>query len=139
MARETCVACKGTGRGSGVGGDCVVCNGMGTIWIPDKTKPGSGGGGRGPTASGSESFEDWAASMLGLASWGIVTYYGVTGSDLEWYWPLIGGALTGLFVAWLFKGPLRFLLTLAKYILLIGGLAWGIYLIYLVVKAISEA
>ncbi|MCX2719718.1 hypothetical protein [Lentiprolixibacter aurantiacus] len=138
MARETCVACRGTGRGSGVGGDCVVCNGMGTIWVPGNPKPGPIGG-PGPGTSGSESFEDWAASMLGLASWGIVTYYGVTGTDLEWYWPLIGGVLAGLFVVWLFKGPLRFLLILAKYILFIGGLAWGIYLIYLVVKAFSEA
>ena len=138
MARETCVACRGTGRGSGVGGDCVVCNGMGTIWVPNKTKPGPIGGG-GSSANGSESFEDLVASLLGLASWGLVAYYGITGSDLEWYWPVIGGAVVGLFVVWLFKGPLRFLLTIAKYILFFGGLAYGIYLIYYLVKAFSEA
>jgi len=136
MARETCVACRGSGKGSGVGGDCIVCNGFGTIWVPGKPKPGPIGGGGGG-ASGP--FEDWAASMMGLVSWGVVTYYGVTGTDLEWYWPVIGGAVVGLFVGWLFKGPLRFILTIAKYILFFGGLAYGIYLIYYLVKAFSEA
>lgn len=136
MARETCVACKGTGRGSGVGGDCIVCNGMGKIWVPGPSG-GSGGGVGSPTTYSSESFEEWLASLLGLASWGFIVYYGLTRSELEWYWPIIGGAIAGFFIGWLFKGPLRFILTIVKYLLVIGTIGWTIYLIYFLIKGFS--
>ncbi len=137
MARERCSGCMGTGRGSGLGGACVFCNGMGTIWVPDKVDSNSSGNAghrSGSPAYNSESFEDIVAGLMGLVTWGIIVYYGLTKSELEWYWPVFGGLLIGFLVGWLFKGPLRFILTFVKFLLAAAAIAGVLYLIYYIIK-----
>ena len=142
MARERCSGCMGTGRGSGMGGACVFCNGMGTIWVPDKVNYGSSGssGGRNaPSSYSSESFEDAVAGLLGIITFGVVVYYGLTQSDLEWYWPVLGGLVLGFLVVWLFKGPLRFVLTFVKFLLSAAIIAGILYSIYYLITELSAA
>ena len=132
MARERCAGCSGSGKGIDWKGTCVFCGGSGTIWVPDKIKPGPVGGYRGGSGRGggqinsASSMEELLASLLTIAAFGYLLYYGYT---QKWagYWVLGLALAGGYFTHWLFNGPLRFLLTITKWLIslaLIGLLIW---------------
>ena len=140
MPQQQCAGCFGTGRGSGVDGACVFCNGTGTVWAPDPVNPGSssgGGGSRGGGSTGSSFwdnlFEDNFAAILAFATWIGVCYYGIFKTELAWYWPVGGGLVLAIVINWLFSGPLRFISTIVKYLFytaLIGGIIYFIYYLF---------
>ncbi len=141
MGKQQCAGCFGTGRGSGVGGACVFCNGTGTVWAPDPVSSGSSSSGGGSTGSSfwDNLFEDNFATLLAFATWLGVSYYGIFKTDLEWYWSVGGGLLLATVINWLFSGPLRFISTIVKYLFyaaLIGGI---IYLFYYLFTEVSSS
>jgi hypothetical protein len=105
--------------------------------VPDKTKPGPVGGYGSPAGgSGSSAFssiEELLATLLGIAAFGYLVYYGFS-QGWEWYWPLIIGLIGAVVTYLVFLGPLRFILVLAKWAIYIGLivlLIWGVYKIWL--------
>ncbi len=135
MARQQCAACFGSGRGSGMGGACVYCNGTGTVWAPDpvKTSDTTGTKIRGSSTGRSfrdSLFEDNFAALLAFASWIAIIYFGLNETELAWYWPIGGGLVIAILLNWLFSGPLRFISTIVKYLFyaaLIGSIIYFIY------------
>ena len=137
MGSQQCAGCLGTGRGSGVGGACIFCNGTGRIWVPDP--PGGGTGWTGPGGGGGGSiwqapFEENFASILAIGAGGYVLYVGLTDTEVEWYWILGIAFGVGALVYALFKGPLRFVSTFAKYIFFAALVGMAIYGIYITIK-----
>ena len=137
MARERCAGCFGSGKGIDFKGVCTFCGGNGTIWVPDKTDPGPvGGHGRSAGGSGGSTFssiEELLATLLAIAAFGYLAYYGFS-EEWEWYWPLIIGAIAAVVTYFVFMGPLRFVLVLAKWAIYIGLIVlflWGVYKIWL--------
>ena len=63
-----------------------------------------------------------------------VWYYGYIQTSLDWYWLLGGGVFAGLLTFKLFSGPLRKVLTLLKYIIIIGTLFAAIAFILKIVQ-----
>lgn len=69
-----------------------------------------------------------------LGVWGWISYYGLNNFDAEWYWSVGIGFIAGYIVFWLFRGPLRFVGTLVKYLI---GLAFLGFLVYGIVEIIK--
>jgi hypothetical protein len=140
MAREACHGCFGSGKGTS-GGPCIFCGGTGSIWVPDKIKP--GGPVRGGRPSGpswlDNAFEDNLADISMVVVWGLIVYYGLTSTEFEWYIPVIAGFIVGWLVYKLISGPLRPLATLIKYLFYLGLFALAIYGIYQTVVLFQSA
>lgn len=132
MARERCAGCSGSGRGINGRGPCTFCGGTGSIWVPDKPKNygpvgGYGGGSSRGLFSSASSVEELLASLLTIGAFGYTIYYGYS-EGWEWYWPIIVGFIAGILTYYLFMGPLRFILILAKWLIILGMIAlliWG--------------
>jgi hypothetical protein len=73
-------------------------------------------------------FETGAANLSAFVVWGLVTYWGVKEVSLAWYWSAGVGVVAGFTVSKLLHGPLRFLLTMVKYALIVGVLAFVVHL-----------
>ena len=67
-------------------------------------------------------FEEGAANLLSIGVAVAIWYYGYNQTRLEWYWLLGGGLFGGLVTYKLFTGPFRSLLTLLRYLIIIGVL-----------------
>jgi len=78
-------------------------------------------------------FEDAAANVLSLGTLAAVWYYGNKYTDLEWHWLLGAGVSLGLLTYTLLSGPFRKLLTILKYVIIIGMLLAAAALIYKIV------
>ena len=142
MARERCAGCSGSGSGINGRGPCPFCGGTGSIWVPDKPKDygpvgGHGGGSSGGLFSSASSFEELLASLLTIGAFGYTVYYGFS-EDWKWYWPLIIGFLSGILTYYLFTGPLRFILTLAKWLIVLAMIAISIWFVIEIWGAFSE-
>ena len=87
-------------------------------WISDPTE-------RPPETSFEESIAQW----IFIGAWAAIGYYGIQYGKLDWYWPVGFGLLVGFVLYKLFQGPLRFLLTGLKYLLLVGAVGVGLALI----------
>lgn len=82
----------------------------------------SGSGGKGKSAS----FEEILSGLIVLAIWIGISYYGIAKLSLDWWWPVgIGGAVAGV-AGWLLKGPLRWVLKLMKWSIILGVVVYGI-------------
>jgi hypothetical protein len=67
-------------------------------------------------------FEAAAANLLSLSTLAGVWYYGNKYTNLEWHWLLAAGVSLGFLTYALLIGPFHKLLTILKYIVLIGML-----------------
>ena len=65
-------------------------------------------------------FEAAAANLLSLGTLAGVWYYGNKYTNLEWHWLLAAGVSLGLLTYTLLIGPFRKLLTILKYVVLVG-------------------
>jgi len=78
-------------------------------------------------------FEAAAANLLSLGTLAGVWHYGNKYTNLEWHWLLGAGVSLGLLTYTLLIGPFHKLLTILKYVVLVGMLLAAIAFIWKVV------
>ena len=78
-------------------------------------------------------FEAAAANLLSLGTLAGVWYHGNKYTSLEWHWLLAAGVSLGLLTYTLLIGPFRKLLTILKYVVLIGLLLAAIAFVWKIV------
>jgi hypothetical protein len=98
---------------------CDVCSGHGTIYQNIVEPPGDGDDPK-VLARPHMEFEEAAANLLSFGTWAAVWYYGAQQTTLEWYWLFGAGAFSGILTYKLLCGPLRKLLTILKFLVIIG-------------------
>ena len=79
-------------------------------------------------------FESAAANLLSLVTLAGVWYYGNKYTNLEWHWLLAGGVSLGLLTYALLIGPFHKLLTILKYVVLIGMLLAAVAFVWKIVQ-----
>ena len=114
---------------------CWACHGSGTFTVEDpapiirRNRHNASGQHppRPPEPGPTKEFEYLAARWLFL---GIViggSYYGITHTAYEWYWPVLASFGAGVVFLKLSEGPLRFLLVALKYALLTAIIGGGVF------------
>jgi len=78
-------------------------------------------------------FEDAAANLLSLVTLAGVWYYGNRYTNLEWHWLLAAGVSLGLLTYTLLIGPFHKLLTILKYVVLVGMLLAAVAFVWKIV------
>ena len=71
--------------------------------------------------------EESLASMLALAAWAAIAYYGIAELAYVWYGPVGVGLVVGICVYRILAGPLRFLMSMLKWAIAatrLGGLIY---------------
>lgn len=152
MAVKTCSSCHGMGSyttteriPNPAGGmfqeiqvrkTCVFCSGTGQVFTADKFSTSQSSSGRKASPSGPlKSPETILAELFSVIIFGLIVYIGFSQTTAEWYVILPVAFIIGIFSDKLLKGPLKFLMILVKYLIVVMGLGLVAYIISVLVKA----
>lgn len=156
MAQVICLGCFGAGsytstervpnpaggmyREITVRKSCFFCGGIGSISRPESYSPPPSSHAsqrQAPKHAPPIQFEEGVATLAAFGAWATIWYYGSSLTNLEWYWPGIVGALIGLLIRKLLAGPFRCILTWLKYVLMIGLVLTGLWMLYTIATTLS--
>lgn len=142
MGYKTCSRCGGQGRVFfGSYKSCTMCGGTGTMYVADTVKYPTNGGkknnrntiGGARSIHGSyidkgEKFDEFAANILSLSGSGYLAYVCFTHMQIQLGITLFIGFISFITLYKLLKGPLRFILTVFAYALMVAIILFFIWI-----------